>query len=74
MTNWKKRAKQSVRLLDTVVTQSATMRRLLIEYADHGYAPGTIEYEAWHMAWLTRVQTELLHWVTGDMDAEAAVR
>ncbi len=70
MTNWKKAAKRRQLLLNTVVRQSATMRRLLIEYADHGYAPRTIEYETWHVDWLARVQAELLHWVAGTVDAE----
>lgn len=65
MTNWKKKAKLYKQLLDTVVRQSATMRRLLIEYVEHEPMPGLVAYEQWRVAWLARVQAELLHWVTG---------
>jgi hypothetical protein len=68
MTNWKKRAEFNKRLLNTVVRQSATMRRLLIEYVEHEPMPGLVAYEQWRVAWLARVQAELLHWVTGKVD------
>jgi hypothetical protein len=71
MTNWKKKAKLHKRLLDTVVRQSATMRRLLIEYVDHDDMPRYWdEYEQWRVDWLKRVRAELLHWVTGEVDAQ----
>jgi len=69
MTDWKKKAKLSKRLLNTVVRQSATMRRLLIEYVEHPYTPFVPEYEQWRQNWTSRVTTELLHWVTGEVDA-----
>jgi hypothetical protein len=72
MTNWKKKAKLHKQLLDTVVRQSAAMRRLLIEYADQVYRPREVaQHEQWQRDWLARVQVELLHWTTGTVDETA---
>jgi len=69
MTNWKKTAKRRQLLLNAVVRQSATMRRLLIEYVEHDEAlTDWDEYKVWHRDWVARVHAELLHWVTGEVD------